>query len=397
MFKLKTEAELSAMTSEQRDAYAIEKQNYEAEQVAKRVQEEVEKLTKTQKEQIESLAIELKAMKENPQTEASKRELELKEVVGKVREIVKSGNTSQGVVVKALLLRSGITSNEQATDLTDIGQLATRKLSAYDIFPKITISESNNNGVIRYYDWDSATTARAAASIAEGAAFPESTAKFAKGSINLEKIGDTLPVTEEFFEDEAMFAAELEFFLRTNVELEIDNQIINGDGTSNTLVGLVSRANTFTAVASGITDASIYDLVAKVKENITSTGGQKYNPNFAVMNIADINKMKLKKDANNNYVMPPFVSRDGVNVDGITIVECNAVTANTMVIGDSRYAKIYEKTGVEVSKGLVNAQFSEDEMTLKVRKRLAFLIRNADQNGFRKVTDITAALATLAL
>ena len=108
------------------------------------------------------------------------------------------------------------------------------------------------------------------------------------------------------------------------------------------------------------------------------------------------NKMKLKKDANNNYVMPPFVSRDGGSVSGITIIEANIIPANTMVVGDNRFARIYEKGGVEMSKGYSGTQFVEDEMTLKARKRLAFLIRSADKGGFKKVTSISAALVTLA-
>ena len=116
-------------------------------------------------------------------------------------------------------------------------------------------------------------------------------------------------------------------------------------------------------------------MIVKMKEDITSTGGSKYNPDFAMMNITDINAMKLKKDANENYVLPPFVDRNGNQVDGLVIVENNALTANTMVIGDRRYARIYEMDGVSISKGVVNAQFSEDMETLKVRKRMLFLIR----------------------
>ena len=40
MFVLKTEAELTAMTAEQRDAYAVEKQKHDAEQVSKKINEE---------------------------------------------------------------------------------------------------------------------------------------------------------------------------------------------------------------------------------------------------------------------------------------------------------------------------------------------------------------------
>jgi hypothetical protein len=66
-----------------------------------------------------------------------------------------------------------------------------------------------------------------------------------------------------------------------------------------------------------------------------------------------------------------------------------------MVVGDRRFARIYELGGIVLSKGMINAQFTEDELTLKARKRLAFLIRAADKGGFRKVTDIDAALAAI--
>jgi hypothetical protein len=114
------------------------------------------------------------------------------------------------------------------------------------------------------------------------------------------------------------------------------------------------------------------------------------------MNLTDINKMKLKKDANNNYMLPPFVDRSGNVVDGLTIVEDNTVVANTMFMGDSRFARIYERTGLDLAQGLVGSQFIEDAITLKVRKRMAFLIREVDKTGFLQVTDITAALVTLA-
>ncbi len=115
------------------------------------------------------------------------------------------------------------------------------------------------------------------------------------------------------------------------------------------------------------------------------------------MNLIDINRMKLEKDGNDNYVLPPFYDASGNKVDGLSIIEDNTVTANTMVIGDRKFGRIYERTGYEITKGLVADQFIEDEETLKVRKRLTFLIREVDKTGFLKITDIDAALVTLAL
>jgi hypothetical protein len=109
------------------------------------------------------------------------------------------------------------------------------------------------------------------------------------------------------------------------------------------------------------------------------------------MNIADINKLMLKKDANNNYMFQRPEDRLSLRV-----IEDNNVTANSLFLGDSRYARIYEMGDVELSSGYINAQFTSDYMTLKARKRLAFLIRNADQSGFLYSDNIDADITTLA-
>jgi hypothetical protein len=52
--------------------------------------------------------------------------------------------------------------------------------------------------------------------------------------------------------------------------------------------------------------------------------------------------------------------------------------------------------GIELSSGYVDAQYASDYMTLKARKRLAFLIRLTDRNAFRHVAAIDTALTTLS-
>ena len=124
--------------------------------------------------------------------------------------------------MKADTVRASITSTPSQIVLPGIGQLARIARSLYNLFSKVPISRGNHNGTIKYLDWDEATTVKAAAMIAEGAAFPESTAKFQAYSLSLKKVGDTLPVSEEFFEDEETAAGELSMFIQNNVESEID-------------------------------------------------------------------------------------------------------------------------------------------------------------------------------
>ena len=398
---IKTTAELEALTPEQLDAYKTELKAHEANLVAKQIseatesvkaemQKEIEKVTTANKELSEQIE-QLKEKSEMGQPTAKTLIEEIKENKSELKAIAKR-ESGKEVVVKADTLRASIATNPHDLLLDGIGQLARKARSLYEYFPKIQVGTGNHNGTIAYVDWDEATTVKAAAMVAEGAAFPESTATFKGYTLPLRKIGDTLPVSEEFLEDEVMAAAELDLFLTANVENKIDEQIVNGDNLGQNLKGIFESVPAFTPAASGITDANIYDLCIKVMESITATGGAKYRPDFVAMNISDINKLKLKKDAENNYIF----DRQDERLAQLNIIEDNNVTANTLVVGDSRFARIYEMGGVVLSKGSVNAQFTEDMMTIKARKRLAFLIREADKTGFKKVTSISAALTTLA-
>jgi hypothetical protein len=383
------------ITQEQLDALSAKVEGYKAQDVeVSTLKAEIEALKgkeTIEKSVFENLQEQVNQLKEMKVTTTVKTIVEeIKENKETLKAIAKGGNAE--VVLKADTLRASIATNPHVALVDGIGQLQRKKRSLYELFRKIPVGAGNHNGTIAYVDWDEATTVKAAASVAEGVAFAESTAKFKGYTLALQKIGDSLPVSEEFFNDEVMAAAELELFLDANVLDKVASQIVVGDNTGTNLKGLITSSPAYTAVASGITDANIYDLIAKVSEDITSVGGAKYQPDFVAMNIADINKLKLKKDSTYNYVF----NFNDPRIGALNIVEDNNVTANTLYLGDSRFARIYEMGGVVVSKGYNGTDFAEDMLTLKARKRLAFLIREADKTGFRKVASISAALTTLA-
>lgn len=330
---------------------------------------------------------------EEKNTQTSENAL-IKEVSEKFETIKNIASGQRGSVeIKALTNRASISGNTNAYVLPEIGQLGVKARALYDVLPKITLSNrANDNGIIKYHDWDEATTARAAAVVAEGGTFAESTATFIERTMPIRKIGDTLPVTEEFGEDAAAAAAELERFLDVNVNTKIDDQIINGDGTGQNLTGLLTSAPDYTPVASGISGANIKDLVRKMRTAIIKGRGSKYNPDIVVMNSDTFDRYYLAKDLNDNYLFDPVNG----TIAGLVVVEDNNMPDNQLVVGDRRFATIYEKTGVEISEGMVNAQFVSDTKTIKARKRLAMLIRVVDRTGFLHCTNVTTALTTLA-
>ncbi len=411
-FTKKSSAQIAEMSDAEHDAYMAEKEAYQEallDEAFKKVKEEVDEKLKTAAtaEEQELLKSGLAELKETLDQFKESRGggngngVSLKEELGEAFKdtviAIKGGEKVRlkEFVIKATVLRSAVAGNPYFLDAGGIGQLAHRKLVLYDLFQKVPVPK-NANGTVKYVDWDAATIVRAAAAVAEGAAFSESTAAWATYTLTLQKVGDSIPVSEEFMYDDEMFAAELENFLRTNVDIKVDTDLMTGNGTAPNIKGLLASISAYTPVASGIVDPNIYDLIVKVSEAITSPYGSKYAPNFALMNITDINKMKLKKDANNNYIIPPFATNGGQIVDGMTVIETNSLTANSMIIGDSRYAKIYEEPGIYVGVGYDADNWSKDLMTMKARRRMNLLVRTVDSTGFLKVTSISAALTTLA-
>jgi len=297
---------------------------------------------------------------------------------------------------KALATVSAVTSTRSYRD-NELVPLDARRMVMQDLWRHVSIGK-DSAGTIVYIDWDTATTARAAAAVAEGLQFPESTVAWEEKSILMKKIGDSIPVTEEFVVDQSRFAGEIQAFLGQNVQLELDNQLLLGDGTGANILGLDAKAPLFTPVNRGFTAPTLYDLVPILRETIVKGKGNKFAPNFLMMNITEINKYKLEKDANNNYIMPPFVSASGDVIDGILVIENNNVADNVLYIGDSRHGRIYDAAeGYTLSVGYVDDQFTGDIKTLKARKRTCLLIKDSEAPGYLKVADIAAAIAALAV
>lgn len=406
-FEYKTLKEVSEMAIEDQEVYQVAKETYENGLKKAELEKAIADSANKTNEEIAALKSELKDLTTNLEkellrmkslTEVGKSNepttktltAEVKENKDLISKIAK-GISADEIVIKADTNRASVTGSTSDVFLQDVGQLGVKRRSLYDVLPKFNLGNGNDQGRVRYIDWDEATTVRAAAMVAEGATFPESTAKFQQYSIDLKKIGDTLPVTEEFLEDEVTLSNELAMFLETNVNTVIDSQIINGNGTGQNLTGLVTSVPAYTPVASGISDANIYDLVKKVSTDIKFNRGSKYSPDMVVANANVLDQLWLHKDANDNYIF-----RDMQRIGSIELIEDNNMADNTLIVGDKRYARIYEKGGVVLSKGQPNAQFVEDMFTIKARKRMLFLIREVDKTGFRKVTDVAAALAVLA-
>ena len=293
--------------------------------------------------------------------------------------------------VKTNVTSASISGDSQGVYLPGFNQEAFLGMVFEQFFTKFTLP-SNHHGTVYYVD--QTTVTRNAANKAEAAAAPESALAWTQRSIQMGKILDSIPLTHESMTNIELLVAEVEMFIRNNMRLHMDSQMWDGDGSLPNWKGIYTYSTDFTqAIATGanvdsVVDASVYDLMNTILTYISNGKESKHDPNVIFMNPRDLLKSQMKKDANNNYILPPFVSRDGKQVAGALIIPTAQVTANTLSMGDARHVRFYDVEGITLEYGLDSDDFTKDLITLKARKRGNLLLKTLDATAFYKVTDI---------
>ena len=165
---------------------------------------------------------------------------------------------------------------------------------------------------------------------------------------------------------------------------------------ANVLTSVISAATTFNAaLLSGFTKlavgkSTLYDAIAAVVATIAVESEGVFIPNVAFVNTIDALQMKLQKDANGNYVLPPFMDANGKMIDGVMVIAKPQITAGTYVIGDLKNINLLNVWGYSVRIGWEDDDFSKNLVTMLGESRYHVYITDNDKRGI--VTGTFAAV-----
>ena len=313
-----------------------------------------------------------------------------------IRGIAKGGPNVKIEVNKTIVTRSLVAGSTLGMRLTDVSPLAYPNTVMSSLFRHAQVSP-NSGGVIRYMD--QAAVTRNAAWVAEGAQKPESAISWIERLLPIEKVADSIPVTKEAWNDIAFIESEIRRLLEVNLALKIDDSLYDGTGVTPIIKGVYTSAPAFvtTAYADSVEGANLFDLILVVAADIAANAGSKYAPDTVLLNPINMLGLNIAKDSGGRYLLPPFANLQGnaQSIGGLKIVGSAQVTPNTMVVGDFRFGTIYDLEDFTIEMGWINDQFIKNCFTILAEQRLALLIRTGDEPAFRKVTNITTALADL--
>jgi HK97 family phage major capsid protein len=187
------------------------------------------------------------------------------------------------------------------------------------------------------------TTYAASTGQIEGAK-PEGAATWEKVQETVKTIAVWIPATKRALSDASQLRGLLDQELREDCLEELEDQIINGDGTGENFTGILNTTGV-------LTQAWNTDLITTTRKAITAvrvTGKARGSLAWA-MNPSDAETVDLLKDGDNRYYWGGPVSAGTRNLWGYPIVENNQVDQGKAILGQWDKAVYWDRQAATIS------------------------------------------------
>ena len=261
-----------------------------------------------------------------------------------------------------------------------------RRTFLIDLLPSINVS----TGSVEVVQDQSplADLANKAVEVAEAAAKPQAGPTLAVVTEPIQTIAAWVNITRQVAADSRQVMGYLDGRLRYSVKRRADGQVINGDGTSPNISGLLDRTgiNAYDATAVGAEEAYL-----SIRKAITVMEQDEAVPEIIVLNPADAEKFDLANHAADGLHAVPNVAGPGARTAwGMTQVRSTAVASGTAVLIDPMAVAVLDRQQVTAYMTDSHASnFINNILTLLLEARLGLAV--FEPSGICKVTfDYTA-------
>lgn len=215
-----------------------------------------------------------------------------------------------------------------------------------------------------------AGTQAAAGGVFEGALKPQSTATFDLQTRRVLTIAHFLKASKQVLADAATLSAFLDMRLRYFLELEVERQIISGNGTTE-LTGFLTA--TYNDPLTGVVVGD--SLIDKVHRAITQLMDGDYMPNAIVMSPTAWQSVRLLKDTEENYIHGAPATGGPATLWGLPVVTTPSMPVNKFAVMDTvQMGVLAQREDANVMLGYEGDDFTRNLVTMLAECRLALSI-----------------------
>jgi HK97 family phage major capsid protein len=324
---------------------ALESANGKADETLK---SEIDNLTKKFNERFDSFEVENKKMFEK-KNESKNFKTNLTKALneGVIDNLVKGNTNAAAFEIKADMTTGSDFTNEV---------IAADRVPGFKFDPnrpqnmrQIIPNGSTSSDVVRFVKESGYSNGAAAAN--EGSTLGQTDFDMTATSVNVEKIGTYLRISEEMLND----TQQLTSYISNRVPAKLleveDDQILGGNGSAPNLNGLYNSGTNFDTSSNGafyqsVDSANEFDvLVAAINQLALSN----YKPNYILLNPTDFHKILLLKDSQSRYLKDQVYAGLQPSFMGVPVIINNEVNSGSFLVGDFNSCQLWIRENLSVS------------------------------------------------
>jgi HK97 family phage major capsid protein len=197
----------------------------------------------------------------------------------------------------------------------------------------------------------------------------ESDITFTLANAPVVTIAHFILASRQVLDDAPMLASYINGRLLYGLQLEEEDEILNGDGTVGTLDGLMHQATAFNRSQAGT-------KLDWLRRAITQLQLSEYDAEAIVLNPADWEDIELTKDTQGRYIIANPQSLLGPTIWGLPVIATNSMTSgNFLVANMSQAAQIWDRQQASVELSREDGDnFRKNMVTILAEERLALTV-----------------------
>ncbi|MEM9965002.1 MAG: phage major capsid protein [Asticcacaulis sp.] len=211
----------------------------------------------------------------------------------------------------------------------------------------------------------------AAAMVAEGAAKPQSDIKFDLVTTAAKVIAHHMKASRQILSDVSQLRSTIDQRLLYGLSFVKENQILNGDGTGQNLLGIIPQATAYTAPIT-LAGATMID---KLRLAMLQAALALFPATGHVLNPIDWTHIELTKDEEGRYIMGDPKGSLTPMLWSLPVAQTQAIAEDKFLTGAFKAgAQYFDRWDARVEAGYVNDDFTKNLTTLLAEERGALAL-----------------------
>lgn len=211
-----------------------------------------------------------------------------------------------------------------------------------------------------------------AAPVAEGTLKPQSELQFEDATANVRTIAHWMRTSVQILADAPGLRSIIDQRLRYGLAYAEEQQLLNGSGTGQNLLGLVTAATPYSAPGS-LTATSQVDIIRLM---ILQAALAEYPPNGIVLNPIDWAAIEMAKDGQGRYLIGNPQGTVAPTLWGLPVVATQAMGVDKALVGAFNLAaQIFDRQDATVDVSTEDQDnFVKNKVTIRAEERLGLAI-----------------------